>query len=241
MSNLYETDQALSEYLLMHYGTDAELMPWPFGPADAIGFPSRTVAYFPEKKASRGLDIGCAVGRSTFELSKVCDEVVGIDYSASFIEAAEEIRQHGGIDYPIKESGKINSRATASIPEHSHSEGIQFLCADAMNLPANLGQFDYVHAANLICRLPDPAKLLNRLPDLVLPGGYLVLATPCTWLEQFTPPENQPSEDTFEWLSELLCPSFELVKKADEPFLIRETARKFQWSVSLVTQWKRIV
>jgi hypothetical protein len=27
---------------------------------------------------------------------------------------------------------------------------------------------------------------------------------------------------------------------ADEPFLIRETARKFQWTVSMVTKWKRV-
>jgi hypothetical protein len=27
----YESDQLLSEYLLMHYGTDEQLMPWGFG------------------------------------------------------------------------------------------------------------------------------------------------------------------------------------------------------------------
>jgi len=31
--------------------------------------------------------------------------------------------------------------------------------------------------------------------------------------------------------------SFELVNQADEPFLIRETARKYQWTVSMVTRW----
>ncbi|MGB2401806.1 MAG: putative 4-mercaptohistidine N1-methyltransferase [Akkermansiaceae bacterium] len=240
MPNLYESDQALSEYLLMHYGTDAELMPWPFGPADAIGFPSRTVSHLPNQQVSRGLDIGCAVGRSSFELSKICDQVIGIDYSASFIEAANEMRLNGNISYRIKESGQVGHTTVARIPKHSQPENIQFLCADAMNLPDDLGQFDYVHAANLICRLPDPALLLKRLPSLVATGGYLVLATPCTWLNEFTPPENQPSNDTFAWLSELLSTSFKLVKKKDEPFLIRETARKFQWSVSMVTLWQRL-
>ena len=215
-------------------------MPWSFGPSDAIGFPNRTVSHFPKQRASRGLDIGCAVGRSSFELSKKCDEVVGIDYSASFIEAAEEIRLKGSINYRIKECGQVDHAATAHIPEHSKPEHLKFLCADAMNLPSNLGQFDCVHAANLICRLPEPAKLLNRLPDLVSPGGYLVLATPCTWLNEFTPPENQPRQDTFEWLSALLSCSFKLINKTDEPFLIRETARKFQWSVSMVTLWQRL-
>jgi hypothetical protein len=29
------------------------------------------------------------------------------------------------------------------------------------------------------------------------------------------------------------------VKRADEPFLIRETARKFQWTRSMLTVWRR--
>ena len=32
---------------------------------------------------------------------------------------------------------------------------------------------------------------------------------------------------------------FELVRKGEEPFLIRETARKFQWTRSMVTVWRR--
>ena len=108
-----------------------------------------------------------------------------------------------------------------------------------MNLADDIGIFDRVHAANLLCRLTEPEKLLARLPHLVKPGGELVLATPCTWLEEFTPPENWPATGTLEWLIATLSPSFSLVKRANEPFLIRETARKFQWTTSLVTVWQR--
>jgi SAM-dependent methyltransferase len=108
-------------------------------------------------------------------------------------------------------------------------------------LPEDLGFFDRVHAANLLCRLPEPQLLLERLPALVKPGGELVLATPCTWLEEFTPPENWPPGGTFEWLNETLTPDFSLIRQAEEPFLIRETARKFQWTSSLVTVWRRAV
>lgn len=235
----YESDQLLSEYLLMHYGTDEQLMPWGFGPKDAIGFPVRTVTHFPEDHVERALDLGCAVGRSTFELSKSASETIGIDFSANFIAAAEHLRSHGSIDYPLRETGSQTTPATAVIPDGSKPETCRFLEGDAMNLPADLGSFDRVHAANLICRLPDPEKLLQRLPDLVRPGGYLVLATPCTWLDEFTPADHQPDGDTFEWLKNQLSSSFKLENRADEPFLIRETARKFQWTVSLVTLWKR--
>jgi len=74
---------------------------------------------------------------------------------------------------------------------------------------------------------------------LVQPGGELVLATPCTWLEEFTPPANWPATSTLAWLKAALAPWFSLEREAEEPFLIRETARKFQWSTALVTVWQR--
>ena len=42
-----------------------------------------------------------------------------------------------------------------------------------------------------------------------------------------------------EWLQTTLAPAFTLERLTDEPFLIRETARKFQWTTSLVTVWRR--
>jgi len=65
------------------------------------------------------------------------------------------------------------------------------------------------------------------------------LATPCTWLESFTPPANWPVGSTLDWLKRHLGECFELKLETEESFLIRETARKFQWSSSMVTLWKR--
>ena len=108
-----------------------------------------------------------------------------------------------------------------------------------MNLRDDLGSFDVVHAANLLCRLSEPQSLLDRLPSLVNPGGQLLLTTPCTWLEEYTPSAKWPRGSTFEWLQEKLGAHFMLAHRADLPFLIREHARKFQWSVALGTRWVR--
>jgi hypothetical protein len=97
-----------------------------------------------------------------------------------------------------------------------------------------------VHAANLICRLSEPRKLFKRLPELVVPGGTLVLTTPCTWLGEFTPPENWPEGRTIDWLQRELEGGFELIRTQDLPFLIREHARKFQWSVAQGSCWRRL-
>jgi 2-polyprenyl-3-methyl-5-hydroxy-6-metoxy-1,4-benzoquinol methylase len=38
------------------------------------------------------LDLGCAVGRTSFELTRIFDRVIAIDYSAKFIEVANDLQ-----------------------------------------------------------------------------------------------------------------------------------------------------
>ena len=243
MSAIYESDKILSEYLLFHFASAEEILPpdrtWPAGMHEALNFAIRTPGHFSSTVVKRGLDLGCAVGRSAFEMSATCDEVIGIDFSHAFIRAAEALRKGEALSYDRREEAAICTRLQAKLPAGINGSKLRFLQGDAMNLAEDLGSFDRVHAANLLCRLPEPKRLLDRLPSLVKPGAELVLATPCTWLEEFTPPENWPVAGTLEWLQQSLTPAFNLLRCAEEPFLIRETARKFQWTTSLVTVWQR--
>jgi putative 4-mercaptohistidine N1-methyltranferase len=243
MSAFYESDKLLSEYLLFHFGTPEEILPtdrmWPAGMREALDFAKRTPACFSPGNVKRGLDLGCAVGRSAFEMSLNCDEVLGIDFSHAFIRAAESLRKGETLNYERREEAALTTPLSIGLTGCYDGTKVRFLQGDAMDLPADLGSFDRVHAANLLCRLPEPQSLLDRLPSLVIPGGELVLATPCTWLEEFTPSSNWPVGGTFEWLKTKLVPDFKLLRQLDEPFLIRETARKFQWTTSLVTVWQR--
>jgi putative 4-mercaptohistidine N1-methyltranferase len=240
MPNVYESERLLAEYLLFHYGNDEEIAGERLAAlAPALGFPARTAAAFSPGEAARGLDLGCAVGRSTFEMARQCHEVTGIDFSRSFIQAAETLRQGGRIPYRRLEEARLSTELTAQAPAEVDAARVRFETGDAMALRDDLGAFDRVHAANLLCRLPEPQRLLDRLPALVRPGGELVLATPCTWLAEYTPPANWPPGSTFDWLQQRLGPHFELVTARDEPFLIRETARKFQFTFSLLSVWRR--
>jgi putative 4-mercaptohistidine N1-methyltranferase len=243
MSAIYESDKILAEYLLFHFGLPDEILPpgrcWPEGMREALDFPVRTAAHFSADHVARGLDLGCAVGRSAFEMARRCEEVIGIDFSHAFIRAAETLRSGGALAFDRCEEASLTTPLEARAPAGIDAGRVCFQQGDAMALPDELAAFDRVHAANLLCRLPSPDRLLARLPQLVKPGGELVLATPCTWLEEFTPPQNWPQNGTLEWLKSNLAPHFSLVREADEPFLIRETARKFQWTTSLVTVWKR--
>ena len=79
------------------------------------------------------------------------------------------------------------------------------------------------------------------MPNLVKKGGQLILATPFTWLEEYTPRDKWiGSGDSESKLAQYLSPFFELEKKVELPFVIREHRRKFQYSVSLGTRWRRV-
>ncbi len=94
--SVYETDRILREYRLFHYGGDKEVLPYSFGPREALGFPVRTGAECIDRDSipahARALDLGCSVGRSTFELARHCREVIGVDVSIAFIGAARTLR-----------------------------------------------------------------------------------------------------------------------------------------------------
>ena len=238
-ANPYETDKLVSEYLLFHYGRAEEILPAsaPSDMREALDFAIRTQAHFSDLDQARCLDLGCAVGRSSYEMSRRFPKVIGIDFSHAFVNAAAAIAE-GPLSYTRLDEAHLSTSLEARLPDGIVRSGVSFEQGDAMNLRTDLGQFDHVHAANLLCRLPEPEKLLKRLPELVAPGGELIIATPCTWLGEFTPPENWPKGSTIEWLQDHLGSDFELSFTTDEPFLIRETARKFQWTTSHLSKWK---
>ena len=247
----YETPRALSEYLLFHYGGKKEIKAPTMVEASALHFPMRCVAECLDTgrlpAEARGLDLGCAVGRSTFELARWCAEVVGVDYSQVFVAAARGLGRQGWLDYECVEEGELVQRCRAEVPGGIDRGRVRFVRGDAMNLPRSLGTFDVVLMANLLDRLSNPRKCLKRLPELVRIGGQVIITSPYTWLREYTPRKNWlggfvrrgKAIKTFDTLRQLLEPEFKLLRRRDLPFLIREHARKFQLGLAEATVWLR--
>ena len=247
----YETSKALSEYLLFHYGKPEEVLPWCFGPSDALDYPLRCVSKCVAAERltpnARALDLGCAVGRSTFELARYCTKAIGIDLSESFIANASQLQREGQLDYSFAVEGELGQAAIAEVPSGIDRTRVSFEQGDATFLREGLGQFNVVLMANLIDRLPCPIKCLEQLPGLVAAGGQLIIASPCTWLEEYTPKAEWlggrerlgQAPQTLDTLREILAPVFTLDGEWNLPFLIREHARKYQWSVAQATRWLR--
>lgn len=267
--NPYESDELLQQYLVFHYASPAEQFPYDFGGADALDFPRRCALEGPDfgrlstvlgaegrdprhfraeslpatAAGPRALDLGCAVGRSSFELARHCADVVAIDYSQVFIEAAQRMQQAGRMPATRLDEGSATTELEVAVNETIDRSRVSFEQGDAQCIRQDIGQFDLVLACNLICRLPEPLRLLERLPQLLRPGGQLFITTPFSWLEAYTPAKNwlgDGAQDSFAGLRQALEPHFALDAQWNMPFLIREHARKFQYSIAQASRWVRV-
>lgn len=246
--NPYEQAPLLAQYLDFHFGIDETKE---FGPRSLAPYPVRCVEECLHREwlshPASALDLGCAVGGASFELSRFCDEVVGIDYSAQFIETAIRLKEEREITYQQVEEGDLTRERLARIPLGSRPEVIQFKRGDAHSLPLGMGPFDVVLMANLIDRLHSPRICLLQMERMVKPGGQLIITSPYTWLEEYTPKENWlggflregNSVKTLDSLKAILSDAFQFVEKKEIPFLIREHARKYQRSVAEASLWRR--
>ena len=65
---------------------------------------------------------------------------------------------------------------------------VQFKVGDGCNLLAlSNGPLGCIITCNTLCRVPDPAKLLEQARELLVVGGILVLVESYTWTEETTP------------------------------------------------------
>jgi putative 4-mercaptohistidine N1-methyltranferase len=249
--NYYDSERGLSEYLLFHYGASEALVPAGWAQLGALEFPARCVsqcldaARLPAQ--ARALDLGCAVGRGSFELARTCTEVIGIDFSKKFIDLANRLRKGGSLRFKSLEEGELTRARRAVVPPEIERQRVKFEVGDATRLRSDLGEFDAVLAANLIDRLEAPLKCLARLPGLLRPGGQLIMASPYTWLASYTPRRNwlggfarggRPVK-TFDTLRRIFAPHFKLARRLDLAFLLREHARKYQLGISEASVWVR--
>ena len=246
----YESEKILSEYLHFHYGSEREINPRGGLPSDYYDYARRIIKERFLGDATpgtdlRGLDVGCAVGASAFEMARHCREVVALDYSQAFIQAATELQNKGELTYDFYLEGIIKQRFTARVDPEIERERVTFSTGDAHDLPSHIGSFDWVLGANLLCRLHTPDRFLAQLPALVKPGGILVLNSTFTWMATHTPEENwigggRDGIRCAAALHDRLKSDFTLVDQTEMPLLLRETARKYQLTFAHSSKWVRV-
>ncbi|NVN90848.1 MAG: 5-histidylcysteine sulfoxide synthase [Desulfuromonadales bacterium] len=242
----YETDTLAAQYCDAHYGV--EHFGVPNAPKALAGICLEVMA---GRNKGQALDLGCAVGRSAFELAKGgFQRVTGLDFSTRFFRLAARMQEEGYLRYALPEEGEIVSFYEISLVDlglDDVRQRVEFYQADACNLPEKFTGYDLVLAANLIDRLYTPRRFLSTIHGRMNPGGILIITSPYTWLEEYTKKEEwlggyrEAGEPvwTLDGLRNALAPHFRLMgEPRDVPFVIRETRRKFQHSIAELTVWE---
>ena len=244
-SRLYETDQLVTQYLEFHFGPEALGVPnFPRACVEAV------IRHVPQGRRGKCLDLGCSVGRSAFEFARFFSHVDAVDFSARFIQSGVRLQQGNDVIYEVPTEGELTISRTISLDRlglEQVGSRVLFMQGDACNLKPLYADYDLVFAGNLIDRLYDPSLFLDGIAARILPGGLLVITSPYTWLEEYTPKakwiggrrEHGEPLSTLAGLQQTLEPRFALLHRENVPFVIRETARKHQHSLAEMTVWRR--
>ena len=65
---------------------------------------------------SRAMEVGCAAGRTSFELSRGFESVLGVDISQAFIDKCNDIKMTGQTEYWLPREGELGDTKTAHLP-----------------------------------------------------------------------------------------------------------------------------
>jgi demethylmenaquinone methyltransferase / 2-methoxy-6-polyprenyl-1,4-benzoquinol methylase len=106
------------------------------------------------KPGERALDLCCGTGDISFALQAAGADVVGIDFSPAMLAVAQERAK--------------NIRAGAATAR------LQFLCADALEIPFDDGSFDVVTVGYGLRNLASWERGLEEMARVARPGGRLL-------------------------------------------------------------------
>jgi SAM-dependent methyltransferase len=179
----YETAAALSSYLWGHY-------------ADLLADPEASTAYrdwaaLMNSADGVALDIGAAVGRFSFEMSRKWDFVVGIDASVTFIRTARALLNRRSLRITLPLEGRLAREVDLRLPNAWSYDNLEFVVADALALPFCSHSFSGLASLNLIDKVPQPLRHLretNRVARRT--QAQLLISDPYSWSEQVAAPRD---------------------------------------------------
>jgi SAM-dependent methyltransferase len=230
-SSGYNSQAMLSSYLWSHY-------------CDFLNDPDATDAYriwasFLKDTDGYALDIGCSVGRLSFEMTRTHSRVIGLDTSISFIRQARELMQKRRLDFELIIEGLITEKRSCEFDSIFNFENIDFMVADALALPFSRTLFSTVTSINLLEKVPDPMGHLVHI-DRVLrkTKSMFMFSDPFSWDASVSEPglwiggkpygqNNGRGMDNIQRLFSgedgIFDPPLKVMEQRDVPWKIRKT------------------
>jgi SAM-dependent methyltransferase/uncharacterized protein YbaR (Trm112 family) len=177
----------LASYAQSHYGDRAE--PRDLDGGSLLGPLRRGLALLGGSgQAGPALDLGCAVGRASFELAAGSDRLVlGVDVNFTMLRLARALLRGEPVEAPRRRIGVVYDKVRIA-GRFAHAERVDFWCCDVLALPFAPGAFGLAVAMNLLDCVGDPRRLLGEIEAMLAPDGTAVLSTPYDWSPVATSP-----------------------------------------------------
>jgi SAM-dependent methyltransferase/uncharacterized protein YbaR (Trm112 family) len=132
------------------------------------------------------VDIGCSVGRSSFELAQSTQKVVlGIDVNFSMLRLAQRVLREGRVHYPRRRIGLVYERREFPV-DFEFADQVDFWACDAQMPPFRDGTFGLAVGLQVLDAVASPVGLLESISRLLKPAGAALLATPYDWSPRVT-------------------------------------------------------
>lgn len=170
----YNSAAMLQSYLWSHYSEF-------FNGPDATDAYGKWAAWFAPEDGW-AIDIGCAVGRLSFELSRTHTRVVGVDTSMAFIREARKIASRRHLAFDMVVEGRVTKQRESDLDPAFRFDAAEFIVADATALPFPSDRFSTAASVNILEKVPDPARHLEETNRVLDKGSASFLfSDPFTW------------------------------------------------------------
>ena len=200
-------------------------------------------------KTSKALDLGCSVGRASFELAKHFEQVDGIDFTARNIQHALALKEGEPVRFATEQEGEIvdfHEVSIAMLGFTELAERIHFCQGDGHNLKPQFSGYDLILCHRLVEYLYSPKTFINQIKSRLNPGGVLAIGSAYQWDSELTKSENwlggyKVSGENVtgrDGLAILLENDFELIAEEEVSSAIAKNARKVELELCQLTLWR---
>ncbi|MCT7638392.1 5-histidylcysteine sulfoxide synthase [Aliarcobacter butzleri] len=217
--NFYESDESISSYCDLYYGKDNLY----------TNYMDLLRPYLKDLKNSKALDLGCCVGRTSFELAKIYDEVLGIDFSANYINIGVKLKLYDFVNYKIKKQDKTFEERAISLKDfdlEKVKDKVSFMQGDACNLKEIYKDFDLIFYSSLIDKLYYPKKFLEDVSRRINKNGFFVFLSSHNWFNEHINENN-------------LFLEFELLDKIEVSSFIKMKNKNYENKTLLMSIWRK--
>lgn len=249
----YETDPDVVPLCELHYGSVKAAAP------AGSDYPQRLAGAALDAVAKYGcatlhaLELGCGVGRTSFELAEIFTRVTGIDPTARTIRIGVEMVDKGYTQWQIPAEGEIVDFEQVALKdlglEDSLRAKVEFMQADLANMKPIYKGYDLILINGLLEKSYNPAAFLKGVHERLNDGGLLVIACSNHWSESHTArahwlggfkDRTGENQTTLEGIRTNLQPHFDLLDASTNlPQALRVDARCYQYRLMQVSVWKK--